>query len=123
MAVNPWVQLARVLFERTKHNKSDKKAYKEFADYAKYANGLISCDGLKTQGYTEAKPVIWFLNLASAYQDMAMEQKLDKFHYTFHTPRTYYMLGCRGPFGVVNMKDHNRITFKILTLHKEIRPV
>ena len=65
-AVNPWVQIARVLYERAKA-KGDHEAYRELSKYSQYANGLIACDGLKEQEYTNAMCVIWFLNMASAY--------------------------------------------------------
>jgi hypothetical protein len=46
-AVNPWVQLARVLYERARPSKIDKKEFSFCCGYYKVTNGLISCDGLK----------------------------------------------------------------------------
>src|SRR5688500_6049168 len=37
--------------------------------------------------------------------------------------KTYFMLGCSGPFGILDVKDNSMITYKILTLHKLVRPV
>ena len=68
---------------------SDKKVFKEFAHYASYANGLILCDDLSVKGIQDTRWVIWFLNIASAYCDMAIKGKLNEFYYLNHTPRTY----------------------------------
>src|SRR5688572_26456969 len=122
-AVNPWVQLARVLYQRGKHLKKDKKAYKDLRGYGQLANGLIACDGLHTQGVSNTKQIIWFLNLASAYRDMVLEKKIDYFNYLDHTPRTYFMLGCSGPFGILDVKDDSMLTYKLLTLHNSVRPI
>jgi hypothetical protein len=123
-AVNPWVQLAQVLYERVRgSDKANKRAYKDLQGYRHFANGLISCDGLDTKGVKDTRCVIWFLNLASAYCDMAIDQKLDWNFYLSHTPRSYYMLGCSGPFGMLDVRGDRNITYKILTLHKAVKPV
>src|SRR5207237_10763849 len=103
-AVNPWVQIARILYERAVAEDED-VPYLEYADYVKFANGLISCNGLNMKGPEDAKCVIWFLNLASAYRDMAIEDKLKDFNIRNHTTKTYYMLGCSGPFGIIDRKS------------------
>ena len=120
-AVNPWVQIARVLFERAKFKKND--AYSEYAEYKKFANGLIACDRLNEKGTKEARSVIWFLNLASAYRDMANENQLHRFSYLSHTPKSYWLLGCTGPFGMIDVINDNKHTFRILQLHKYIKPI
>src|SRR5688572_5301400 len=33
------------------------------------------------------------------------------------------MLGCSGPFGKLDVKNNSLITYKILTLHKDVKPV
>jgi hypothetical protein len=69
-AVNPWVQLARVMYKQVRASKNDKVEYSFCCGYHKFANGLISCDGLYTKGVKESKCFIWFLNVASAYCNM-----------------------------------------------------
>ena len=32
------------------------------------------------------------------------------------------MLGCSGPFGKLDVRDDSQITYKILTLHQDVRP-
>ena len=121
--MNPWAQLARVLYERAKrHSKEDKKEYSFCRGYRKLANGLISCDGLRIKGTADSRCIIWFLNLASAYHDMATDKTLKEFNVLNHTPRSYWMLGCSGPFGKLNVRDDDKITYKILTLHQDVRP-
>src|ERR687890_2102436 len=122
-AVNPWVQLARVLYQHGKRLKRDKKAYKDLRGYGQRANGLIACDGLHTKTVSHTRQIIWFLNLASPYCDMVLEKKIDYFNYLDHTPRTYFMLGCSGPFGILDVKDNSMITYKILSLHQSVRPI
>src|SRR5687768_2741182 len=75
-AVNPWVQLARVLYKHGKHLKKDKKAYKDLRGYRQLANGLIACDGLHTKGVSHTRQIIWFLNLVSAYCNMLLEKMI-----------------------------------------------
>ena len=54
-AVNPWAQLARVLYERAKkHSKENKREFSFCCGYRKLANGLISCDGLSTKGTVDS---------------------------------------------------------------------
>ena len=121
-AVNPWVQLARVLYEHTRPSKTDKKEYSFCHGYHKIANDLISCDGMQTKGIADTRCIIWFLNLASAYSDMVTDKAWAEFNYLNHTPRTYWVLGCSGPFGKLDVRDDSKITYKILTLHKDIKP-
>ena len=118
-AVNLWVQIARVLYEQAVAE-GEEESYSEYSDYANFANGLISCDGLGEKGPEDARCVIWFLNLASAYRDMAIENKLKDFNFWNHTTKTFYMLGCSGPFGILDMKNDDRIAYKILELHKDV---
>src|SRR5687768_10967209 len=122
-AVNPWVQLARVLYERARPSKIDKKEFSFCRGYYKVTNGLISCDGLGKKGIEDSKVIIWFLNLASAYRDMQTDKTLHELNYRNHTARSYWMLGCSGPFGKLNVKNNSLITYKILTLHKDVKPV
>src|SRR5688572_12274766 len=49
-AMNPWVQLARVLYERARPSKIDKKGFSFCCGYYKVTNGLFSCDGLEKKG-------------------------------------------------------------------------
>ena len=60
VAVNPWVQLARVVYQRAKYYKKDKQAYRDLKGYAKVANGLIACDGLHVKEVSETRQIIWF---------------------------------------------------------------
>src|SRR6478609_10580979 len=84
-AVNPWVQLARVLYKCARPSKEDKKEYSFCCGYQKIANGLRSCDGLQTKGIADTRCIIWFLNLASAYCDMATDRTWAEFnHLTIH---------------------------------------
>ena len=72
----------------------------------------IACDGLGTAMTKEdVNNVIWFLNLASPNRDMKHEEKLGEFDYGKHTAMTYWLLGCSGPFGIIDVRN-TRITFK-----------
>ena len=126
-AVNPWVQLARVVYERVDPKEKQNKEEYDFnflKDYARFANGLISCDGIYEKGVEDTKCIIWFLNMASAYCDMAIDGVLGEFNHKKHTPRTYWMIGCTGPFGKIDVKaGKSFFTYKILTLHQDVRPV
>ena len=123
-AVNPWAQLARVLYEHAKkHSKENKNEYSFYCGYRKLANGLISCDGLSTKGIADSRCIIWFLNLASVYHDMAFDKKMHAFNVFNNMPRSYWMLGCSGPFGKLDVRSDSMITYKILTLHKDVRPI
>src|SRR4051812_4627079 len=63
-AVNPWVMLAGILYERANEEGTlEDSPYKDFAEYGSFAHGLISCNGIRVKGYADAKCVIWFLNL------------------------------------------------------------
>ena len=66
--------------------------------------------------------VIWFLNLASAYRDMEHEGVLGEFDYTKHTSMTYWLLGCSGPFGIIDVRNNDRITFKQWHLPQDMKP-
>ena len=121
-AINPWVQLSRVLHDRILAD--DPKADSEFAAHLSHVNGLLCCDGMDgNKTLKDAHCFIWFLNMASAYRDMMIENVLDRFDYMVHTPKTYWLLGFRGPFGIIdNSGDESRINYKILMLNEKIRP-
>ncbi len=78
-AVNPWVQIARVLYEHAKAE-GEESTFKDYADYSSFANGLIACDGLFTKGERHARCWIWSPNLASAYHDMDILRKVSFFY-------------------------------------------
>ena len=75
--VNPWVQLARIFYERAHFEKEEPDV--EFESYGHFVNGLIACNGLIPEMTKEdVNNVIWFLNLASAYRDMELEEKFGR---------------------------------------------
>ena len=121
-AINPWVELARVLFERQKAE--DEKVDSEFGYHTSFVSGILPCDGINPdRSYNDAIYIIWFLNMASVYRDMAHEGIMDEFDYRNHTPATYWMLGVRGPFGICDMLTaEETITYKLLRLNDNIRP-
>src|SRR5687768_5399676 len=79
-AVNPWAQVARVLYERAQAE-GEEFTFKDYANYASFAKGFILCEGLFTKEQEHARCWIWFLIFASAYCDMDIQEKLDNFTY------------------------------------------
>lgn len=95
----------------------------DFMNYHKFISGLVACDGLDRSISHESVMVIWFLNMASAYRDMHVEGLLDKFNYEHHTAATYWLLGCRGPFGIINLQERAEHTcYMQYRLHKDVTP-
>lgn len=123
--INPWCQLAKIIEVRqyslgTKKKKGGKKQV-EFKDV--HASGLLLCDGLQASNDTIVMlPSIWFLNLASAYHNMMVEGVFNLFNLDNHTPESYWLLGCRGPFGVTDVENSDRITYPILQRHDKCIP-
>ena len=39
-----------------------------------------------------------------------------------HTPKSYWILGCQGSFGIIDQNKAERLTYPILSLHKHIQP-
>lgn len=92
-AINPWVQLARILDTRWQQDENEVET--PYSTYDQYTSGMLCCDGLnQNRTFKDSLCFIWFLNLASAYRDMHMEGLLDRFKYINHIPKSYWMLGC-----------------------------
>ena len=58
------------------------------------------------RAYSDTYPLIWFLNMASLYQDMASLKILGELDPNKIGTRNYWLLGVRGPFGVVATGFH-----------------
>ena len=60
----------------------------EMKDITQYAHGYMCCDGLNDifpkKGVCDVMPLVWFLNVASVYRDMRMEERLEMFDYLCH---------------------------------------
>lgn len=113
------MQIARVHYERAKS--AGEEPEDAFEGFDGFVNGLLSCDGMNSSGQHNADIVLWFLNMASAYRDMDNEGLLKNFNYKNHTTVTYWMLGCSGPFGIINVgKGKTKSTYKIWRLHQEV---
>ena len=56
----------------------------------------------EVRSHTDTHPLIWLLNMASLYRDLSALKTLDKLHPTRMSSREYWMLGVRGPFGIVS---------------------
>src|SRR5687768_15540281 len=54
---------------------------------------------------------------------MEIEKQLEHFDYQVHTQKSFWMLGCCGPFGIVDMRGDDKITYKIIKLHGNFIPV
>lgn len=68
-----------------------------------------------------AQPVIWFLKLASAYRDMILNETFDDFNIYNHTGSTYWLLGCSGLFGSINMTDLCKIAYYQIYLNPYVK--
>lgn len=66
------------------------------------------CDGTTRRGVKDYLNFIWFLNLASAYCNEN------------HTPESYWLIGCCGPFGVVDKDLLGKIRFPSLKLDDKV---
>ena len=53
---------------------------------------------------------------------MYLEGYLNQFEHMHHTPKSYWMIGCRGPFGIIDYNREEQIIYKILSLHDAIEP-
>src|SRR5687767_13283181 len=96
-----WVKLAQVLYNRNKIDDPDKE--QEYSNHVGYVSSLIPCDGMSSKiDFTESLCFIWFLNLAAAYRDIYLDSQLHKMYDTNHTPKSYWLLGCSGPFGIID---------------------
>ena len=65
---------------------------------------------------------IWFLNLASAYRDMMVEGVYKSFSIGNHTAKSYWLMGCCGPFGIIDCELLGNFSFPLLHLDKKIQP-
>lgn len=84
---------------------------------------MIPCDGLSSQwDLRDSLCFVWFLNMASAYRDMLEENVYDKFNLRNHVPRSYWLMGCSGPFGIIDSSLLSKIVFPLLKLDMWIRP-
>ena len=121
-AINPWVQIAKVLDEQFPLVDQEQEA--EYSNYSEYIHGLLACDGYNTnKTFLDSWCFIWFLNLASAYRDMRLEGMLDNFDFMNHTSKSYWLLGARGPFGIIDFLKKDRKRFPILKMHEAIIPI
>ena len=66
--------------------------------------------------------LIWLLNVASAYRDMMVEDVYKIFDIVNHTPESYFLIGCCGPFGILDKALLGKITFPLLHLDIKIKP-
>src|SRR5687767_3779475 len=101
----------------------DPNTDQEYSNYVGYASGLIPCDGMNSRiDYKDLLYFIWFLNLASVYRDIALEGQLKNMHDLNHTPESYWLLGCCGPFGIIDQKRNEKVEYKIFNLNEYITP-
>ena len=120
-AINPWVKIAQVLMKRS----SDKEVAKdsEYSNHIGYVSGLLPCDGTNAAvNFRDSLCFIWFLNLAAAYRDIHLDDQLDKLDIKNHSPKSYWLLGCCGPFGVIDIHNESRIEYHILSVNNYISP-
>ncbi len=88
-----------------------------------YVSGLLACDGCKEKRtIKDSLCFIWLLNLASAYRDMMVDDVYKSFDLSNHTPQSYWMMGCCGPFGIIDFASPGTIIFPILNLDKRVNP-
>lgn len=110
VAINPWYQIAKLVESR---QKGDNDLATDL-DYC--VSGLLPCDGYdQHKTYEDTSCFIWFLNLASAYRDMSVEGVLEQFDYKNHTPKSFWILGCRGPFGIIKSSQPDMLCYPMLS--------
>src|SRR5687767_6237478 len=77
----------------------------EYFNHAGYVSGLLPCDGMTSNiNFTSSLCFIWFLILVAVYRDIYLDGQLEKLHDLNHTPKSYCLLGCCGPFGIFDYK-------------------
>ena len=120
VAINPWYHIIQILQSREKKKDSKKKKKSNEDEDVKYVCGLLACDGIETRMVKHSFDVIWFLNLASAYRDMMAEDLYGKFVLENHTPESYWLMGCCGPFGILDKDLLGKITFLFLKIDSRL---
>ena len=88
----------------------------------KYVCGLLACDAVETRTAKHSFDVIWFLNLALAYRDMMAKDLYGKFVLKYHTPESYWLMGCCGPFGILDKNLLGKITYPMLKNYSRLKP-
>lgn len=119
VAINPRCHLSKVLALQL--TVKDKGKLEDLDTENLYACGLLACDGLGTRKVKDSLPFIWFLNLVLAYRDMVAEDQYKMFDIKNHNPRSYWIMGCCGPFGIVDPQVLGKITYPILRLDNKIK--
>ena len=66
--------------------------------------------------------IIWFLNLASAYRDMMAEDLYGKFVLENQTPESCWLMGCCGPFGILDKNLLGKNTYPMLKIDSRLKP-
>ena len=112
-AINPWVRIGQALYEQDQ----------EYSNHLGFISGLVPCDGMaKSFKSSDSLCFIWFLNLAAAYRNIALDGENFISIYTNHTPKSYWLLGCCGPYGIIQSPIDERVQFPILSLNGFINP-
>ena len=115
VAINPWYHMVKVL--QMQEYVKDQSKNKHVEHEKKYVCGLLACDGMNDhRNIKESSCFIWFLNLALAYRDMMVEGVYTKFSLANHSPRSYWIMGCNGPFGIIDELHPKKLHFPIYSL-------
>jgi len=123
VAVNPWSHILNILESQELRKDPKKKTSSE--DDVKYISGMLPCDGMDGKSKRSLKDsfhLIWLLNMASAYRDMMVEDVYKNFDIANHTPESYFLIGCCGPFGILDKDLLGKITYPLLHLDNKIKP-
>ena len=121
VAINPWYHLTKIL--QRQEEIQGKKNISKVQLENKYVSGLLACDGMNPKRNTkDALCFVWFLNLALAYRDMMVEGVYKNFNLGNHTAKSYWLMGCCGPFGIIDIDLLGKITFPTLRLDNKIQP-
>ena len=81
-AINPWVRISQALYEQ----------HQEYFNHLGFISGLVPCAGkAESLKSSDSLCFIWFLNLAAAYRNIALEGQIANMIYTNHNPKA---IGC-----------------------------
>ena len=63
-----------------------------------------------------------FFNVAFAYKDMLEKSVCKNFNIDNHSQNNFWLMGCCGPFYVIDMDLPGKMVYPILKLDNELHP-
>ena len=109
----------KVLQRQTETKEATTSIKLEVEDY--HLSGILFCNGISTaRNIKDAFCFVWFLSVASAYRDMIKEQVFNNFNINNHSSSSFWLMGCCGPFGVIDINLPGKTVYSILKLNNKL---